>query len=316
MAIQNILIHCEPGMSHSAVMQLPSIACESLMAAASSGSSANQYAISVKRLSSDDVISAIKTHRREHERAAWGSNLVLMDAGALTSYAAYRCCLFLTHDPFTDAADLAARCGLNQDEIRTRIHHALAMASRIFALGDDANAAVAPLIAKPLNNRTLPSMPLRADDTGSAVLVVIHESQESVWARLCKPLKRKYPLYEFVMFSDVCPFERSWRAVIYIGSAVSSRPGARLRDAWAGAVPVLQLSDPGHVRDRARSGTSEPQVVEHGKSGILCPGPQDLVSSFGELIADPVVSRMIARSAQRQIDSTGEWIRLAGDVLQ
>jgi len=112
-------------------------------------------------------------------------------------------------------------------------------------------------------------------------------------------------------------FDHAWSAVVHIGVATSVEPGTRLRDAWAGAVPVLQLDEREvQARNRPPRNAQAEALVSEGKTGFLCRTVEELAVAFTELMDDPIAVRALARAAQRQIDAEKEWMSIAEEILQ
>jgi len=57
-------------------------------------------------------------------------------------------------------------------------------------------------------------------------------------------------------------------------------------------------------------------MIDHGKTGLFSSTVEGLVAAFGDLLADPVAARAIARAAQQRVDVAKEWESLAGELLQ
>jgi hypothetical protein len=311
---QTIFVHSsDEGLPAQTGSRLPALACDCLVRAICDGPGAGSHAVSVKTLTTEDITAAVARNRLEHARIGFGMRLVPMDAGAIASCASYRCLLLLTHDPFAEVPHLATRLGVDEGDIIVRVHHALMQASHVITLGHSARSAVAPFVPKVRHHTTLPPIPLTPDPAGTSVLVVLHQAHRHFVAPALLELQREYPDFEFVGFDEADAFGRAWRAVVHIGPAASALPGARLVDAWAGGVPVLQLVDTAH---RWWSAEGEQEIVDHGRTGLLSFTLPDLIVSFDEFLSDAVVARVIASAAQTRPDITGQWSSVAGEVLQ
>jgi hypothetical protein len=127
-----------------------------------------------------------------------------------------------------------------------------------------------------------------------------------------------FPGERFVLFDAASVYQNPWKAVVHLGIARSTEPGARLSDAWAGSVPVLQFVDPIALAAQRRRHGNElfSFVVDHGKSGLMSPAFDDLIAALGDLLADPMPTRAVARAARRRVDPAAEWDSLLQEILQ
>lgn len=315
MSVENILIysgaHAELPMSH-----LASKARLSLLSAVAHGPTSGRVSISVRTIDLGDLLNTIRNWPREIDREAWGRNFILTDVAAMAAYAPYRCTLFLAEDPFRSAAQLARSLSMPMDELVVRLHHCLINAAKVVTLTRDAELSLSPLMPQAATAINFPVVPLRPDVGGRRVLMIVHPGGEGL-ARLAQDaLSREAPACEIVS-DQTRIFDHTWSAVVHIGMATSAEPGARLRDAWAGAVPVLQLDDrEATARTRPpRNALLETQVSD-GKTGFLCRTVEELAMAFSELMDDPIAVRALARAAQRQIDAEKEWMTIADEILQ
>jgi len=316
MSVENIIVysgaHAELPMSH-----LASKARLSLLSAVAHGPASGRISISVRTIDLGETLNAIRHWPREIDREAWGCNFVLTDVAAMAAYAPYRCTLFLTEDPFRSAAQLARNLSMPTDDLLIRLHHCLMNAAKIVTLTRDAELSLSPLMAQAATAINFPVVPLRPALGGRRVLMIVHPGGERLAGPAKDALSRESSECEVVM-DRARIFDHAWSAVVHIGMATSAEPGARLRDAWAGAVPVLQL-DEREVQARNRPQGNSQQLealVSDGKTGFLCRTVEELAVAFTELMDDPIAVRALARAAQRQIDAEKEWMNIADEILQ
>lgn len=278
--------------------------------------SAGQYDVTLKPLSPSDVQSAIRNMPSGHDRLALNGNLVLLGTAAMLAYAPYRARLVLTNDPFARAEAIAQELSYNADLLRVRLHDALISAEKVVCLGGPAFEAVAPLVARRPEDRMFPPMALSA--AAPAPLLVVSNEDERSALEMIGLLRESFPAEEFRAFDPATVFESPWKAVLQLGIARSSLPGARLSDAWAGSVPVLQLVNRTSLMAQSRrlAGVLSEYVVDHGRTGLLCAAPDDLVAALRDLLLDPLPMRSVARGARRKVDPAAQWDVLLKAILQ
>lgn len=312
MASQSTIVYAD---LESAGLYRPSVVAESIAQAAKDSLAAGQFDVGLKALSATDINFAARTLSSGHDRLALDNNLVLLDAGAMLAYAPYRATILLSDDPFECAERIQESVGLDASAIRVRLHEALLSSSKIICLSRPAHEAVVSLVSVVPEQQSIPSMALKP--SGDAILVVAnvedHLSQD-----IQESLQDSFPEQEFVMFDAATVFDRNWKIVLHIGAARSSFPGARLVDAWAGGVPLLQFVDAASLamQRRRRPKQVGEIIVEHGKTGLLCSTRPELKVLLGELLADILPARAVARGATRRADPAGEWDSLLKTVLQ
>ncbi len=151
----------------------------------------------------------------------------------------------------------------------------------------------------------------------SAILIVNNED-ESALQDLLPMLNEAFPSQEFQAFDPATAFDGPWKAVLHLGIARSSLSGARLNDAWAGNVPVIQLV--GHAsliaQHRRNPGSLLELVVEHGRTGLLFSSVDDLMTALNDLLIDSLPLRSVARGARRRVDPAQQWNSLLRALLQ
>lgn len=298
--------------------QRPSAVAGSIASAARDGLLAGQYDVELRSLSVDEVRSAIAEYPSGHDRLAQDRNLILLDAGAMLAYAPYRARILLSNDPFEHADKIAEALALDSDALRVRLHDALLCAHSVISLGQPTFDAVAPLLSREPKVQRIPATALISNTGASApVLVVNHEDDNQLQHALAQ-LIDAFPAERFVPFQSSSAFDNGWKAVLHLGIAYTSLPGARLGDAWLGEVPAIQLVNPSTLsaQRKRRAGQLSGRVVEHGKTGLLVPNLDELVTSVGELLLDPLPLRAVARAAKRRIDAPAEWDALLKGILQ
>ncbi len=131
-------------------------------------------------------------------------------------------------------------------------------------------------------------------------------------------MRDAFPKQEFEVFEPATAFDRSWKAVLHVGIARSSLSGARLNDAWAGGVPVLQLLDQASLIAQHRRNPSSllELIVEHGRTGLMFTSVDELVYALGDLLIDPLPLRSVAKGARRRADPAAQWNALLKALLQ
>jgi len=313
--MENVLVFCGEH-SDLPVSQYAVKARLSLMMTLSGGAAMSTESISARGLELADAQLATSMWNRDVDREAWGFNFILMDAAAMSAYASYRSTILLTDDPFASASQWAQMMQVELDDLRIRLHRALMNASKIVVLDRDVERAVAPMLSQPVRWSAFPAMPLRVSNSKAHVLMVVHERQGELAEAARNALMQAFPDVNLIVANDARVFDRAWYAVAHVGRATSSIPGLRLRDAWAGALPTLQLVD-GENPQFVRTGDKAAELtIDHGKTGLFSSTVEGLVAAFGDLLADPVAARVIARAAQQRVDVAKEWESLAGELLQ
>jgi len=313
LAAQSTIVFADMGAD---TPQAPSAVAASIARQAHESLAAGQYDVALKPMSADDVREAIRAMPVGHGRLSLDRDLVLIDAGALLALAPYSARVVLTRDPFVGAEVLAATLGLDVDSVRVRIHDALLSASKVVCLGSAAFDAVTPLVSRKPEERMFPPTALTVAATGGAILIVNNED-ERAGQDLAASLSDAFPSMDFRAFDPASVFEMPWRAVIQNGIARSSLPGARLSDAWAGAVPVLQLANRASLMaHNRRQGSLTDLVVEHGRSGLLFSSTDELFASLRDVLLDPLPGRSVARAARRRVDPPAQWDALLKVILQ
>lgn len=276
---------------------------------------AGQYDVALKALSAQEVRDAVRTLPTGHDRLSLDRNLILLDTAALLAFAPYRARAVLTADPFQDGEALAEILDLDADFLRVRLHDALLTAEKVICIGSPAFDALAPLVARKLEERMFPPVALEG---GSDAILIVNNEDELALNDVMGYCDETFTVQDFRNFDPATVFETPWKAVVQIGIASSSVPGARLSDAWAGGVPVLQIVNRASLtaHQRRRGGSLVDMVVEHGKSGLLFNSSEDLVGGLRDLILDPLPARSVARGARRKVDPAAKWDLLLQAILQ
>ena len=288
----------------------------SLLSAVAHGPASGRISVSVRTIDLGETSHAVRCWPREVDREAWGCNFILTDVTAMAAYAPYRCTLFLTEDPFRAAPQLARNLAMPMDDLLIRLHHCLINAAKVVTLTRDAELSLSPLMSQPATAINFPVVPLRPALGGRRVLMIVHPGGERLADLARDALSRESSECEVVM-DRARIFDHAWSAVVHIGVATSVEPGTRLRDAWAGAVPVLQLDEREvQARNRPPRNAQAEALVSEGKTGFLCRTVEELAVAFTELMDDPIAVRALARAAQRQIDAEKEWMSIAEEILQ
>ncbi len=266
LAAQSTIVYADLG---RAAPQTPSAVAAAIAQQARESLSAGQYDVALKPLSEDEVKAAIRAMPTGHERLALDSNLILLGAGALIAYAPYRARVVLASDPFARVETIGQLLDQDTDTLRVRIHDALIAAERIVCLSGPPFEAVAPLVSRRPEDRMYPTIALAAAAGNAPLLVVANEDERSAQEMLSQ-LSESFPAEEFCSFDPAAVFDTQWKAVIQLGIARSSLPGARLSDAWAGGVPVLQLVNRTSLTAQSRrlTGVLAEYVVDHGRTGL------------------------------------------------
>ncbi|HTT97088.1 MAG TPA: hypothetical protein VMF58_03505 [Rhizomicrobium sp.] len=295
--------------------QAPSAIANSIDHAAKASLISGQFDVTLKNLSPQEVLRSVQELPVGHDRLSLDSNLVLLDVGAMLAYAPYRATVLLTNDPFADLDHVARSVGLSVDTVRIRLHDALLSAGRVITLSQSASNAMAQLFPGASEKRAMPCKALQS--SGSALLIVKNDDDRLADDAL-DMIAECYGDQEIAMFDAETVFDSTWKLVLHLGFPSSNLPGARLSDAWAGGVPVVQLVNPVNLRSRRRrlAGQIADIVVEHGKSGLLCLAVDELRSQLADLVVDMLPARSVARSARHRVDPAAEWDTLLKAILQ
>ena len=302
----------------TSVPQMPSAVAQSIVQAAREIPTAGQYSVGLRGLSVDQVRMYLSEYPNGHVRLAQDYNLVLLDAGAMLAYAPYRSRILLTTDPFEQVERISEELSVNVDVVRIRLYTALLSAHSIVALGEPAFDAVAPLLPREPAKAMFPATALQVDFGTDAPILIVNNETERMMEQSIALLADAFPRERFVPFDPSTVFDQSWKAMIQLGIAQSNLPGARLSNAWAGGVPVIQLVNPRALSAlrRRRSGQVSELVVEHGKTGLLVPTIDEALVTIGEFILDALPARAVARGAKRRLNPTAEWDVLLKNIVQ
>jgi hypothetical protein len=302
----------DPGAPHA-----PSGIVQSITGAAKESLSKGQFQIAIKALSADDVRQAILAHPSGHDRLAQDSTMTLVDAGAMLAYAPYHARILLSGDPFAQAESIAGVLGVDVNSVFIRLHDALLLADEVVALGQPTFDAIAPFLSKRPKLVTFPPIAMRAG-AGAAAMLLVDNTGGDVLRDAQATFAKAFPGLEFVPFDSKAISEREWKAVLHFGIAIPGSLGARLSDAWAGSVPVLQLVDPMNIiaQRRLNRDALADMVVDHGKTGLLFSSMEELLSGIGDLLVDDLPVRVVARNARRRVDPATVWDAFLSDVLQ
>jgi hypothetical protein len=315
LAVECTIVYADLGLS---VPQSPSVLAQTLVQQSREGAAAGNIRIVSRSLSTADVVGAIRAMPSGHDRLSMDSILVLLDAGAMLAHAPYRARVLLTDDPFESVDGLAQTLQIDANTLRIRLHDALLSAEKIVTISGAAFDAVTPLISHRPEPRVSPPIALQVSNAEQAPILVVNNDGEGALADLMTILRDAFPMQEFQVFDPATVFDRSWKAVLHIGIARSSRSGARLNDAWAGGVPVLQLVDQASLiaQHRRNPGSLLELVVEHGRTGLMFTFVDELIYALGDLLIDPLPLRSVARGARRRIDPAAQWNSLLKALLQ
>ncbi len=315
MAVECTIVYADLG---PAAPQPPYALAQTLVQQSREGASAGQIRITTKPLAATDVQAAMRAMPSGHDRLSMDSMLVLLDAGAMLAYAPYRARALLTGDPFASVDRLAQTLQLDANALRVRLHDALLAAEKVVTIAGAAFEAVTPLIPQQLEHRVFPPIALSVASAEPAPIFVVNNMDEGTFGELMAVLTGTFPTQEFQVFDPATVFERSWKAVLHAGIARSSISGARLNDAWAGGVPIIQLVDQASLvaQHRRNPGSLLEFVVEHGRTGLMFASVDDLVYALGELLTDSLPLRSVAKTARRRVDPAAQWSSLLKALLQ
>ena len=298
--------------------QLPSVVAGAITRAAKDSLTSGQYDVALQPLSVHDVRQAMREYPSDHERLSLDRNLVLLDAGAMLAYAPYRARIVLTGDPFEHADRASDTLQIDIDALRVRLHDALLSAHEVVVLGQKAFDAVVPFLSRHPRAMIFPATALRVDEAATAPILVVNNEDERSMMLVHAVIAEMFPAERFLVFDPVDVFDKAWKAALHIGVSQSSLPGARLSDAWAGNVPVLQLVNAialGAQRRRHPDQLSS-TVVEHGRTGLLVQTLDELVAALGDLLLDALPARAVARGAKRRVDPAADWDAILKIILQ
>jgi hypothetical protein len=312
---QCTIVYAELGL---AAAQSPQSVAQAIARQAQESLLAGQYAVKLKALSADEVREAMAAMPSGHERLALDSKLILLDAGAMAAYAPYRARVLLTGDPFAGTEGMAQLLRQSADALRIRIHDALITADGVVSLAQPAFDAIAPLVARKPEGRLYPATALRMASWGKAAIMVVNNEDDRAGVEFLSLLRDAFPSEDFREFDPASALDTPWKAVLQLGIARSSLPGARLCDAWAGSVPVMQLVNRTAVmaQQRRNPGTLADLVIEHGRTGLLFSASEEFLDALRDLLIDPLPGRSVARGARRRVDPAAQWDALLKAVLQ
>ena len=315
LAVECTVVYAELGLT---VPQSPSMLAHTLVQQSREGATAGQIQITTRPLSAADVNGAMRAMPSGHDRLSMDSVLVLLDAAAMIAYAPYRSRVLLTGDPFASIDGLAQTLQADVNSLRIRVHDALLSAEKIVTIAGSAFEAVTPVISQRPEHRVFPPIALQVASTDPAPIFVVNNESESALEDLMTTLREAFPEQEFEPFDPATAFDRAWKAVLHVGIARSSISGARLNDAWAGGVPILQLVDQTSLIAQHRRNASAlvELVVEHGRTGLMFHSIDELVYALGDLLLDPLPLRSVAKSARRRVDPAAQWNSLLKALLQ
>ncbi|MEI9932412.1 MAG: hypothetical protein WDM89_18210 [Rhizomicrobium sp.] len=288
---------------------------EAIVLASRQSLTAGQFDFALRPLTPSDIRRAVLDYPSGHERVSLDTNLVLLDTGAMLAYAPYRSTFLLLSDPFKEIDRIGEALELEADFARIRLHDALLTAGKLISLSHTAGVTIEFLRPGNLEQKAIPSVPIKPE--GDAIMVVAGEN-DTMAQNVYSHLVSMFPEQEFTFFEPAQAFGKPWKAVLQIGLAKSTAPGARLGDAWAGGVPVIQFASPASIRAerRRRPERLHMVVAEHGKTGILCSTLDELRSALSDILVDILPARAVARSAKRRSDPANEWDILLKAMLQ
>jgi hypothetical protein len=268
--------------------------------------------LSVQPLNDADARTAVDRFPLGNDREA--ANLILMDAAAMCAYAPYRATIVATENPFCRAGELASALRLDTDDVRVRIHHALCNASKVVSLGRNVAASLQPFLPHKQRVLDFPPVPLVWGSADKQILTVIHPGSEELGTMVLAALSSALADWDFVRdLTDI--FEMPWNAAVHIGPATSLEPGCRLRDCWAGNVPVFQIAGREGRRIR-RPDRLLPLFVTEGTTGRLCEPVEALLSALRNFAADPDPVRETRLAVQNEADWPTAWASIASEILQ
>jgi len=239
------------------------------------------------------------------------SNLIAVDA-ALVVYAPYQARLLLSSDPFLQCDDVAERIEMPPELLRTRLHYALLNAERIVILGHRNFVSVASTVPTPPRLCDIPPSALPVANHKEGSILVVHTDEE-MWSVVRPRLADSFPQEEFTEFDEHDVFEGRWKIALHIGAATRTEPGARLVDAWAGGVPVVQFLQPG--QEQAQTDSYSPTSVSPPKTGLQAHSISELLLLLEDLIGDEFMTRALAQSASRQDIGRGKWQDVLDELL-
>jgi hypothetical protein len=292
----------------------PSVVAGAIAAAAKSSLSAGRLQFAQRPLSTAEVRQSLQDLRAGHERLALDDNLILVDAGAMLAYAPYRARVLLTLDPFAHTEAYAHALECDADALRVRLHDSVLSAEKVITLGNRTFDAVLPFLPDWPQKKFYPTAPLRFSQT-SGILVVGNDSPEAAGQAVAL-LEAQFPSEHFSAYQPEQVFTQPWKMVIQLGLVRDLGLGARLSDAWAGGVPVLQCVDSQRLDAyNRRQHRAIVAVVEHGKTGLMFPTMEELGRALTELLTDTLPARAVARSARYRVDPAAEWDALLAELV-
>jgi len=315
LAVECTIVYADLGL---AAPQSPSVLAQTLVQQSREGVTAGQISIATRPLSAADIEGAMRAMPSGHDRLSMDSMLILLDAGAMLAYAPYRARVLLTGDPFASVEGFAQALQIEANTLRVRLHDALLSAEKVVTIAGSAFEAVIPLMSQRPEHRVFPPIALHVAGADQAPIFVVNNEDEGALQNLMTALRDTFPAQEFQVFDPATAAEGPWKAVLHVGIARSSLSGARLNDAWAGGVPIIQLVDQASLiaQHRRNPGSLLEFVVEHGRTGLMFASVDELVHALGDLLIDPLPLRSVARNARRRVDPAAQWSSLLKALLQ
>ena len=294
----------------------PSVLSDSIAAAARISLSAGQFQIRSRQLTTEEVRRSVLELQTGHVRLAPDDNLVLLDAGAMLAYAPYRARIVLAADPLACVEEYAQSLDADADVLRIRLHDCLLSAVKIVTLSNHVHDAVLPFLPNWPERKTYPSVPLRFSQASDAGILVVDNDAPDQAKTAIATLEQEFPSETFAAYDAEHVFARPWKMVLHLGLVRDLGLGARLSDAWAGGVPVLQCVDSVRLEAyRRHQHQSTTAFVEHGKTGLRFRTMNELSHGLGELLSDSLPARAVARAVRHRIDPAAEWDALLTEIF-
>jgi len=236
-------------------------------------------------------------------------NPIVLDAASI-AYAPYSSRLLLTTDPFLLCDAVEKRVSVPASKLLVRVHHALLNAERVIVLGGKNVLPIASMMTVPPTVLDSPPSPLSYGTMDEGGVLVV-PSDEAIWENVRDELFQRFPLVRFCRFDHCNVFQKKWRIVLHIGAASLSEPGARLADAWAGNVPVIQL-----VTDTQGAGREERDVyVSPDVSGLLALSFPELLLHLENLINNELMTSTLVQSAGQKGGGELYWKSLLEKIV-
>lgn len=242
-------------------------------------------------------------------------NLVLMGAIAAAVFAPFNARIVLGSDPFEEIKRAAPLFGRSEKYLTIRLHDALLRANQTITLDQNTFTSIAAVLPRrPV--LSLPPAPLSVSKDPAGPVLVIGNAGVRHLDRIKAALARAFPKLAFEQYDRETVFHRSWSVVIQLGLCTATEPGARLRDAWAGNVPVIQFVDQQMQRGAAKQQHWPlEQMVQPGATGMLSRSLGELLHAVGNLASDTMVRRALAKAAAARFSGRAVWNNVVEAVV-